>query len=234
MATIALTDAQIHVDGIDLTGYMNQVALKAAGDELDVTNFASGGWRERIGGVLAAEGTMNGFMQTTAEPDATLFADLAASSVMSIASTATTGAAAWMFNQIQNSYEWGGKYGDAAEWNSAVGSSGIVVAGGLLWPKADVTGAANGTGKEFSGGAAADESLYLAVHVLSAGTTCDVIVESDSTSGFSTPTTRITETVTAAGGTWSALVGPITDTWFRVRFANVTGTFSIAATVGIG
>jgi len=233
MASLSLTDVQLFADGVDLTGFTNQVNLEVSGDPLDVTTFGSAGWRSRIAGPGTAQVSASGYVQNTAGQDSEMFGDVAATSVVSIASTPTSGDTAFALQAVEGGYQWGGQYGDAAGFTIESASAGLVVPGGLLWPKADVTGAANGTGKQFAAGVAATESLYAAIHVLSAGTTCDVIVESDTTSGFSTPTTQISSTVTAAGGTWATAAGAITDTWFRVRFATVTGTFSIAVVVGI-
>src|SRR5581483_801973 len=77
--------------------------------------------------------------------------------------------------------------------------------------------------------------LYATFHVFSAGTTITAVVESATSNAFSSPTTRMTiGPVTVAGGTWGTRVaGSISDTWYRVRVSAITGTFSVAAAIGV-
>lgn len=233
MAAFALTDAVIFGGALDLTGFSNQVSHAVKFTELDTSAFGDT-WRTRIAGAGSGMLNVSGFLDF-ADPDATLFAALGTVEPYTVAATTTDGDPAYLFQTLQNEYEFGGQYDEVAKFAGTNPTTDINIGGKYLFPKQTVTGAVTGTGRQFTGGVAAGESLYTVIHVFTAGTTCDVIVESDDNSGFTTATTRSTTTVTATGGTWVAPVaGAITDDWYRVRTATVTGTFSIAAAVGIG
>lgn len=238
MATLSLTDAQIYAAGYDFTSDSNQVSLSWSADDLDSTTFGSSGYRSRIAGLFDISGNVSGFWQsdTTDAVDPQVFDNIGSlDRVFTVSPTGDDGEIAYTFRGSQFSYDLLGTIGEIVPFSfDASGTNGAgVVRGQMLFPKADVSGASNGTGQNL-GAVAADEHLYTSIHVFSAGTTADVIVESDDDSGFPSPTTRSTTTVTSQGGTWVARVsGAITDDHWRVRFANVTGTFNLAVVVGI-
>lgn len=235
VATLSLVDATTFVGGYDLTTDLNQVTLELSVDELDSTTFGGGGYRQRTAGLRSVSLSHQGFQQY-ANPDSTLFADLATERVFTCSPDGEDGSVAYSFKARGFTYTpITGAVGEMAGFSgSAMGSDGVgVVRGQLLLPKTTVAGVVTGTGVEM-GAVLAAESVYTSVHVFSAGTTADVIVESDDNSGFTTATTRSTTTVSAAGGTWVAPVaGAIADTFWRVRTANVTGSFIIAVSVSI-
>lgn len=51
MAVLALTSCFIEVNSVDMSQYAKGVELSIESSELDTTDFASGGWREVIGGL---------------------------------------------------------------------------------------------------------------------------------------------------------------------------------------
>lgn len=234
MAVLALTDATVWVGGYDLSSDLNSVTLNATADELDATTFG-GTYRTRVGGLRSVELSHQGFVQY-ADPDSTLFADLAAERVFTVTPTGDDGEVAYIFKAVRTAYTpLSGAVGDLAGFQgTAMGSDGVgMPRGRLLKAKGAVSGAVSGTARQL-GAVSATQKVYTTIHVFTAGTTADVIVESDDGSGFATGTTRSTTTVTAAGATWVAPVsGAITDDWWRVRFANVTGSFSLAVAVAI-
>lgn len=236
MATLALLDATVFVEGYDFTSDLNEVGLDVSFEELDDTTFGDDS-RSRIAGLGDVEMTMNGWWQSeTSNPvDLQAAANFATSAVATVSPDGTDGSLAYFARRLSAMYSMGGKIGEVMPFNvSAKGSDGIgAVRGQLLLPKTTVTGDSNGTGVQL-GAVASTQSLYTAIHVLSAGTTADVIVESDDNGSFTSATTRSSTTVIAQGGTWvTAVAGAITDDYWRVRTANVTGTFSIAVAVGI-
>lgn len=234
MATLALTDCEIHVDELDLASHTNQVAVEASTGELDDTCFGDDS-RSRKSGLRDVSFSATGFRQDDASVDEDLFAHLGLQRLYTVAVDDTAGSVAYFGRGRKFQYNQTSTIGEMAGFNiSAMGSDGIgVVRGQLLFPRGAVTGSANGTGFQM-GAVGATESLYVAIHVFSAGTTATVIVESDDNSGFTTATTRTSEVVTSAGGVFETPVaGAITDDYWRVRFASVTGTFSIAVAAGI-
>jgi len=94
-----------------------------------------------------------------------------------------------------------------------------------------------GNGKEL-GAISSDQKLYSFAHVIDvSGTspTLDITVESDADNSFSSPTTRITHTqFTDTGSEMKTADGPITDTWFRVKYTIGGGSPSFKMIVGLG
>ena len=85
------------------------------------------------------------------------------------------------------------------------------------------------------GAVASGQIVAASLHVIAAsGTSLDVTVESDSTSGMSSPTTQLTfAQATAIGGQFLSAVGPITDDWWRVSWTVVGGSFTFVVAIGI-
>lgn len=235
MATFALTDAEIYADEYDLSCDTNQVGWDVTVDELDDTTFCDEGSRSRIGGLRNVALNVSGFRDSAAALDADQFANLAEQRVLSTAVTDDAGAVGYFARLRKFSYQQTAQIGELAGFAaSGSGSDGIgAVRGQLLFPRGTVDGAASGTGFQL-GAVLSSEKVYTAIHVFSAGTTADVIVESDDNSSFTSATARSTTEVTAVGGTFvTPVAGAIADTYWRVRFADVTGEFSIAVLVGI-
>ncbi len=235
MAVHVLTDATIWYDGQDLTSQTNKVELTESASELDATTFGSGGWEEKVGGLKKVTAMGEGFIDYS-EPDLSFFNNVGtAGKLFSVSMGGADLATAFASQQLTGTYSHGGTVGELEKFSLAMtGSTGPgLVKGVLLKPKTTVSGNTNGTSYQ-AGAIATGQTGYVAIHCFSAGTTADVIVESDDDTGFGSATTRFTNTITAAGGTWAtALAGPITDDWWRVRTANVTGSFSIAVVFGI-
>jgi hypothetical protein len=234
VATFSLTSPTVFAGGYDLTTDLHQVSIASSTDELDDTTFGDT-YRSRIGGLRDVEVAHEGYAQY-ANPDSTLFTDLATQRVLTITPTGADGATSYSCKATAFSYTpLDSSVGDVAGFSgSAMSSDGHgLVRGQLLLPKVSKSAIYNGTGSQL-GAVSASQFLYTSIHVFTAGTTCTVIVESDDNSGFTSATTRSSTVVTAVGGTWvTRVAGSITDTWWRVRLASVTGTFVLAAAVGI-
>lgn len=241
MASFALTDATIWVDGYDFTSQSNSLTLAQSAQELDVTTFGSGGWRQRIAGLKDVDFQLGGFWESAAsaavDPQiATVLGT--ADKVFTVAPDDAEGTTAYLFRAGHFSYDILGQVGEAAPFTAqARGTNGQgLVRGAVLKAKGNVS-ATGATGSVVQVGAVgASQYLYATLHCFSAGTTITVQVQSDDNSGMSSPTTRATFTaVTAVGGSWvTRVAGPITDTYWRFNVSAVTGTFQIAGAVGIG
>jgi len=239
MAVQALTNVYTYIDGHDFTSDQNQATLDMSGATLDVTNMGSGGWTEVIGGVKSVSLSQAGFWQAGADQvDPDVWAAFnTGGQVVTMSLAETEAATCYMFQAKNASYQMLGTYGEAAPFSvQAVGSNGVGVVKGLLAvanSSVSATGAA-GTGGQV-GAVAADEYLYATFHVFSPGTTITAVVESDDNSGFTSATTRATfGPITTKSGTWATRVaGAITDDWYRIRVTAITGTFTIAAGIGI-
>jgi hypothetical protein len=238
VSAFALTDATIHTDGVDLTGVANNVTVNAEGEDLDVTTFASGGWREKINGMKTVSLDVGGFHDASTV-DADTFGALGGTArPHTVGPTRTEGDVAFLFRASPLSYEQFGEVGAATPFSfSSMGSNGEgLIRGRWLKAKGNVS-ATGATGSAYQLGAVgAAQFLYGTFHVFSAATTITGVIESDDADTFASATTRITfGPITVAGGTWGVRVaGAIADDWYRLRITAVTGTFSIASAVGIG
>lgn len=54
MAVLALTSARVEINAVDMSQYVTGVELPVDADELETTNFGSGGWKTVIGGLKSA------------------------------------------------------------------------------------------------------------------------------------------------------------------------------------
>jgi len=238
MAAIALTNVKLYAGGYDLTTDTNNAVLNFDSMTRDATTFGSNGWSEVKGTLKTTQLAYTGLWD--ASVDAEEYSGLGvANTVYTMAPTGTEGDVAYMFRATRSEYRLlDGQIGDLAAFNvTAAGSDGYgTIRGSLLKSKGNVS-ATGATGSVVQVGAVgASQYLYCALHVFSAGTTITVQVQSDDNAGMTSPTTRATFSgVTAAGGTWATRVaGAITDTYWRVNVSAITGTFQIAAAVGVG
>lgn len=237
MAILVWTDCTTFLDEFDASGHTNQVTLGASAETRDKTTFGGNGWRENLGGLKSVEFSYAGFGDFDAGMiDAVQSGNLGTNVVHTITPDGDDSSVAYSFVGVESQYQITANIGDISAVSgtsmNARGTDGAV-RGRLLLPKQTVAGNVTGTGFQI-GDVAANEFLYTAIHVFSAGTTASVIVESDNAADFVGATTHSTTVVTAAGGTWVARVpGAITNTYWRVRTASVTGSFSMAVAVGI-
>jgi hypothetical protein len=112
-----------------------------------------------------------------------------------------------------------------------------VIRGILLEDSSDIK-SVNGTGTPRQLAAAlSTQSIYGILHVLATtgAPTIAVTIESDNTSGFSSPVTVITFSAKTARGSQFAvpIAGPNTDTYYRAKWTISGGTATIAVAVGI-
>ncbi|MEH1059396.1 hypothetical protein V6U89_29835 [Micromonospora sp. CPCC 206171] len=240
MTTFALTDATIWVAGYDFTGDSNEVALSASADELDCTTFGSGGFRARKAGLKSVEARVAGYWDAgPGAVDAEAFNGLAvADRVVTIAPSNAETTPAYMFRGGQFSYELFGQVGEMTPFslNMLNTNSQGLIRGQVAKAKGSVSTAGPLGSVVNLGPVAANQYLYAALHVFSAGTTLNLQIQSDNAAGFATPTTVTTlPPVTVAGGTWMVRVpGPLTDTHYRFNVSGVALPFTVAAAIGIG
>jgi hypothetical protein len=241
--SFALLNATTFVGGYDFTGTMNQLALTGDLEELDSTVFGSVA-RSRTAGLQDVTAQLVGFWDAgTGQVDPVVFAALGGGvQVATHTPNGTAGDVAYMYQAREFSYNLFGEVGQLAPYTlSLMGSSGNAQPGLIRGRLAAAKGNVAATGAFGSvvelGAVAAGEYLYLAFHVFTAGTTISVKVQSDDNAGMSSATDVASATIgpiTAAGGTWMTRVaGPITDTHFRLNATAVTGTFNVAAALGV-
>ena len=121
---------------------------------------------------------------------------------------------------------------------SAEGSGGDRAVRSTIMHNATRTATSNGTARQL-GAVSATQKLYATLHVItaSAGDTLDVIVKSDSASGFGvSPETQITFTqATAITKEYATVTGAISDDWFRVEYtiAGADPSFEFICLIGV-
>lgn len=235
MSFQVLENATIWLDEVDATCHLNEVAVPWECTVLNRTNFCSGGSKEVKGGIEDSGLEIVGFVDDEFVLDELLHRIKGASGrVGTVTVTGADGSVGYAGKRLPMKIGKPAQVGDLYGVAMSARQNTAMVRGQLLLPKQAAAGNVTGTGVQL-GDIAATERLYAAVHCfVDAGTSCDVIIESDDNSGFTTPTTRSTTAVTAVGGTWVEVAPTITDTWWRVRVANVVGgSFTLAALVGI-
>lgn len=240
MATIALTDAFVHVAGYDFTGDTNDVMLTAEAEVKDATTYGSAGWRENVVGLRMAALSMKGYWQSasSAAVDPQAFPLLGtANEVVTVGDVNTEANVAYMAQLGKFKYDHGAPIGEVYGFSlDCQGTDGVGVVRGQLAAKkqsVDSTGQI-GTGVQL--GDATGLYVYASLHVFSAGTSITVKVQSDDNANFTSATDVATITgaaITTAGGYWMTRVAGDTDTHYRLYVSACTGTFSIAGAIGV-
>lgn len=243
MATHVALDVTTWLGGYDLTGDSNQTALDFEFEALTDNAYGDRGV-SRLAGLETVQTQSQGYAQYgTGAVDSELFTGLG--STMQPISQSPDGlesSVAYFWQTKKFSYQTFGGVGEVNPFTltaQSVRGNGTLSAGGVRGRVTKTKGnvsavGATGTAQNL-GAVGATQYLYGALHVMSAGTTITAVLESAPLSDFVGATTRITfGPITTVGGTWGTRVqGAITDPWFRLRVTAVTGTFQIAAVVGI-
>lgn len=241
MAVQVLTDALVLINGADLSGYSNKVSVDAAVEELDSTTFASGGWREKVGGLASHEFMVEGFWDVgdAAKPDNRLWTDLGTVAAWTATPAAAVGTVAYLGNVLSGSHVVGGDVGTLAPFAARGNGSGRVIRGELLHsPGTARTTTGTTTGVQL-GALTSAQAMYAALHVCSvSGTTPTLVVtlQSASTQGGSY-TDRITfSSANTVSSQLSSYAGAQVHTWWRVSYtiAGTSPSFLFAVAAGIG
>lgn len=238
MATL-LNNAGLYVGEYDLSAVLNEIALETDADVLDVTTFGAS-FRDYAIGLKGARFSAAGFYDPE-NADAPLYDKWGdADQIVTIVADNAAGGMAYLMRGCVPSYRVGGSIGQAGVVNLTGQTTQAPIVQGRTLHRATAAGAtATGTALQL-GAVAADKSIYGTLHVFGidgTGTpTLAVKIQSDDSSGFSTPVDRLTFTnATAIGAQWvSAGPGAITDDWWRISFT-ISGTGpSFGFVVGFG
>lgn len=239
-APFSLTDASIWVAGYDMTGDSNKLSINASAEELETTVFGGGGYRSRIGGLRDVEANVEGF-QTDAVgavgPE--LFPKLGtADEAWVVSPTGVAATTAYLF--LAGKFKVGqlGDIGSVAPFTlAAKGTNNQGMIRGQIAATKQNKSATGQLGSILGITApTATQFVYCAVQIFSAGTTVTLQLQSDALVAFGSPTTQATiGPLTAAGGTWmTRLAGPfLGEDFWRLNISAITGTFSIAAAIGV-
>lgn len=240
MAKIVTKDAVILYHDVDLSGYSNDCQLPLVIEAQDSTNYASDGWRERLGGLRDTDWQLRGMLDTDPE---TLLMPLAlapAAKPMSVSSTRPLVAdcVVWFADMLQTRVQNGRQLGQMFGFELDAKEASPLIRGVCL-ETVTRTATGNSAALDLNVAIGATDRFYYAVHVLSvSGTspTLDLVLESDDDSGFPSATTRATlAQFTDTGSAFGYVAGPITDEYWRVN-ATVGGsdtpTFNYIVLIG--
>jgi hypothetical protein len=244
MAKFVLTDARLWTGGADLATATNKIDLQAAYKDEDVTTFGSNGWSESVAGLASTTINGDGFWEANDPTKVDDAAWLALGGVgawtICPSGAGAQGTLAYFTSAMESSYHLGGDVGKVAPWSAKAVGTWPLVRGQIAHPPGTArTATGTGTGVNL-GAIPAGKSLYASLHVLSVSGTATpsitVAVESDTTSAFSLPTTRLTFAgATAVGGQILRVAGPFTDTWWRPKWtiAGTSPSFLFVVAFGI-
>lgn len=239
---IVLTNTRLFIAGADLTGASNKVEIKAQHEVKPATTFGSEGWTEVLAGLGSADFDVEGYFDAgdPSNPDDTAWASLGAVAAWTVCPVnGAANAVAFFTRALESGYDpIKGDVGEIAGFTASGKSAWPVVRGRVAQaPGSPISATGNGSALNL-GAVSTGQSLYAAVHVLSAsGTTpsLTVSIESDDAETFLDPVERIAfDAATAVGGQIKRAAGPLTDTFYRASF-DVSGTDpSFLAVVVIG
>ena len=240
MAVNVVRDAKLYLGARDLTGDLNAVALNYSAEALEVTRLGDN-TRKKIGGLKGVTVNAEGFVDP-ATSDEYLFNRIAAvAEAVTIGKDGgAAGDPAFIFQASAAGYNpVGGAVGEVVKFSfDAEASDSDLVDATILHTAAATTASGSSTPQNL-GAVLSTEKLYATLHAFaaSAADTLDIIIESDVDAGFASPTTRATFTqITAAAGEWiTPVVGPITDTWWRISWtiAGTSPSFDFVVAMGI-
>src|SRR5438445_534263 len=82
MSKLVLLNTRLFVSGADFTSNSNKVELEMEADDVDATNFGSGGWKETLQGLISTKITGEGQWEAgdAGKVDNALWAELSAGS----------------------------------------------------------------------------------------------------------------------------------------------------------
>ena len=235
MATQVITCSKLWLDGYDLSGRMNALALNVSADMQEDTVLCSDTHTMK-GGLKSVTMAHEGFFSGgDGDVDDVLFDSFALAGVpVSIGpvNSGADGELAYFMKATMADYSPGAAVGEMFAFSVTAENAGDGLVRGTIMHNAVESGSGSGTARQL-GAVASGEKMYAVIHVISGTGTLDVVVQSDDNSGMTSETNRIT--FTQATGVTAELLsvdGPITDDWWMVDFT-VTGSFEFVVILGI-
>lgn len=239
-----LVDARIYLESADLTGWGNKVETNAQAADEDITNFASGGWKQRTGGEFDTDISLEGFFEQldVSRPDDMFWANLGSNqAALTVMPTSGASGMVTYLSRVQvMDYKPGAAVGKVLAWSASTKGNWPFVRGLVMHPQGTArTSTGTGTGYQL-GAVTSAQRIYCCLHVLSvSGTTPSITVSLQSSvdNTFASPTTRLTFAAdTAIDGQALSLLGAVTDQWWRAAWtiSGTTPSFLFAVSAGIG
>ena len=219
-----IVDGALALGAYNLTANTMALSVDTSADEVDGTAFADSFVNYLPSPLFKGSIGASGF-QEFANPDSAINSALGAgNTVITAAAGRSDGSRAWFMNSMVGKYSFGGSVGEAGKFDLGAATSDRLISG-FLQAYGSKTSTGTSTGYQI-GALSASQSMYASLHVITAtGTTLDVTVESDDSSGFSSATTRITFTQVATTpiAYLSSVAGAVTDDYWRMKWTIVGG-----------
>lgn len=243
MAAFTLTSSEILVGSADITTFTGQYAIGGTVAMQGADVHGGGGFRRTYPGLKSFTTSLSGFADFDAGAVSRAITPTSVGSQVPVTivpiDTATAGDTA-LFTRglIADVNATGGAIGEMATFVATLVSDAALVSGMIGAPLAARTSTFTGPVLAMTGPTVA-QSLYADLHVIAAsGTTpsMTVTIQSATTVGFASPTTRATFTaVNAPSSQWITPVpGAITDGFWRVVMTITGTTPSFTAAVALG
>jgi len=242
MSTFTLKNARIYNGPYDHSGQVNRVDVSAEAAAQDGTTFLNAGAKVNLPGILSATVHVEGFYDSTSiANDTYLFNEAFQTQGVPFSiygQGSAEGAKGYASSVMQTKYSPKFKVGDLAVFSiDAKGSgSALVRVTSMFPPNTAVSGSAPGNAFQISS-VSGNQFLHSFLHVLTMGGSNPAVTVSISSAPAAVGpwTYRITHsTFTAIGAEHKQLVGPVTDTYYRISWTCTgTGASSIIQ-VGVG
>lgn len=249
MGKAILTNVRIFAGACDLTSASNRVEIAAQVEPKDTTNFGSVDangvlWKDNIAALFSAAITAGGQWEAldTSKVDDDAWANFGGIGPWSFSGPSgliTEGSLAYLANAVRTSYSLFGAVGDVAPWQASATSTSGYARGAFMLNPATARTATGAGGIVQLNAVPTGDSMWAGLHVLSvSGTTPSftATLQSATTGGFGSPTTRATFTAATARYTeFQRVAGPVTDQFWRISYtiSGTTPSFLVAATAGI-
>jgi hypothetical protein len=245
MAVYTNTNLRWYVGQQAVACLAKSATLQSEAAALDTTAICVDGWTTLIGGLKSGAFNMDLMADFVDDGlDENLFAALGTPNVpQSFAIGSTVGSVGYTMKSLSSSYvPVTGQPGELAMASLSGSSSGPIARGVMLASDTSTVSSSGVTTAVQFGALSSGQTMYVGLHVVTAsGTspTLDVVIQSDDSAGFASPTGRLTLTQATASTNRTqagAIAGAVADDWWRVSYTigGTTPVFAFAVVVGIG
>ena len=233
MATQVVKNRPSWLGSLNIGDYASTLAMEYGAEAADNTVLTDV-YRSNAGGLLTFGFSADTYADYT-NTDLAIFNGVNTAVPLTFATgTGADDESAFMINALQvSATPIDGTVGDMAGTNISGNAVGRLVKGIIEFNGSSSTSGVT-TGSQL-GAVSAGQSIYGNLHVTAAaGSTLDVIVQSDNNSGFTSPTTRLVfSQATGVASENLSLAGAITDDYWRISYTIAGGSFTFAMALGI-
>lgn len=236
MTSFVFKDAKVFFGGLEVTGLTNSIALDYSAEAKD-SSVLGNSTRQRLSGVATAQGSLEGFWDST--EDSAFFDTIGATTeevITILPNGSADGDRVFFMDTLSAMYNQNFDHGEIFGFTLEVQSDGALIQGNLGM---DETITIDGNSASINLGAiAADETVFAALHVIDpvgGDSTLDVIVVSDDDDTFDSASTArmtFTQVTTTAVAQLLKVAGAITDPHWRFEW-DIEGSAPSYQIVGV-